>query len=112
VPRGWPSAYGRIGSDDVVYVSVWQNPELATTGPVRSDGKITADYTDTQPQRAATVAQFFVDRFLADSRAMQMRESSQACTFILGQVDLYAGQLAVAEAGLDEHARPVAMTAW
>ncbi len=30
-----------IGPDDVVTVSVWQHPELGTTGPVRSDGKIT-----------------------------------------------------------------------
>lgn len=62
---------------------------------------IRVDYWDTQPQRAANVAQFFVDRFLADSRAMQMRESSQAYAFILGQVDSYAAQLAAAEAGLE-----------
>lgn len=37
----WVSPEYLIGTDDIVAVSVWQNPELATTGPVRSDGKIT-----------------------------------------------------------------------
>lgn len=31
----------RIGADDRVQVTVWRNPELSTTGPVRPDGKIT-----------------------------------------------------------------------
>lgn len=30
----------RIGVDDVVQVSVWRNPELGVTAPVRPDGKI------------------------------------------------------------------------
>jgi polysaccharide export outer membrane protein len=30
----------RIGVDDMVQVSVWRNPELGTTAPVRPDGKI------------------------------------------------------------------------
>jgi polysaccharide export outer membrane protein len=30
----------RIGVDDRVQVSVWRNPELSVTGPVRPDGKI------------------------------------------------------------------------
>ena len=30
----------RIGVDDTVQVSVWRNPELAVTVPVRPDGKI------------------------------------------------------------------------
>lgn len=30
----------RIGVDDRVQVSVWRNPELSTTAPVRPDGKI------------------------------------------------------------------------
>jgi len=37
----WVSPGYLIGPDDVVTVSVWQHPELGTTGPVRSDGKIT-----------------------------------------------------------------------
>ena len=32
----------RIGVDDIVQVSVWRNPELGITVPVRPDGKITA----------------------------------------------------------------------
>lgn len=32
----------RIGVDDVVQVSVWRNPELGITVPVRPDGKITS----------------------------------------------------------------------
>jgi polysaccharide export outer membrane protein len=31
----------RIGSDDVLAVKVWQNPELDVSVPVRSDGRIT-----------------------------------------------------------------------
>ncbi len=31
----------RIGIDDVIAVSVWRNPELSVTGPVRPDGMIT-----------------------------------------------------------------------
>jgi polysaccharide export outer membrane protein len=30
----------RIGVDDVVQVSVWRNPELSVTAPVRPDGKL------------------------------------------------------------------------
>ncbi|KGM56257.1 sugar ABC transporter substrate-binding protein [Lysobacter daejeonensis GH1-9] len=30
----------QIGVDDIVQVSVWKNPELGVTGPVRPDGKI------------------------------------------------------------------------
>ena len=30
----------RVGVDDVVQVSVWRNPELGVTAPVRPDGKI------------------------------------------------------------------------
>ncbi len=36
-----PSAEYHIGIDDVIAVSVWRNPELSVTGPVRPDGKIT-----------------------------------------------------------------------
>jgi polysaccharide biosynthesis/export protein len=32
----------QIGVDDIVQVSVWRNPELGITVPVRPDGKITA----------------------------------------------------------------------
>ncbi|MFC0679132.1 XrtA/PEP-CTERM system exopolysaccharide export protein [Lysobacter korlensis] len=34
-----PEAY-QIGVDDVVQVSVWRNPDLSTTAPVRPDGMI------------------------------------------------------------------------
>lgn len=63
---------------------------------------IRIQYTDSQPERAARVAQFFADRFIADSRAMQMRESKSAEAFIGTQVTLYADQLAAAQAALSD----------
>src|SRR6267378_4597395 len=42
VSAGQPFAEGdyRIGVDDRVQVTVWRNPELFVTAPVRPDGKI------------------------------------------------------------------------
>ncbi|TMB25920.1 MAG: sugar ABC transporter substrate-binding protein [Deltaproteobacteria bacterium] len=45
--QGWPSPYSqpvreyRIAREDVVEVSVWKEPDLSRTLPVRPDGKIT-----------------------------------------------------------------------
>ncbi len=35
-----PSDVYRIGKDDIVQISVWRNPELSVTVPVRPDGRI------------------------------------------------------------------------
>lgn len=40
-PVAYVSPQYLIGADDVLAISVWQYPELATTAPVRSDGMIT-----------------------------------------------------------------------
>lgn len=107
--------FSRAVMDDVLALGGWlDDAPSAAERELRADvieartnlsapraNLIRIEYTDTQPQRAADVTQFFVDRFLADSHAMQIRESSQAYDFILGQVDSYAAQLAAAEAGLD-----------
>lgn len=39
-PAPGPAADYQIGVDDMVQVSVWRNPELSVTAPVRPDGKI------------------------------------------------------------------------
>lgn len=39
-PAPGPAADYQIGVDDMVQVSVWRNPELSITAPVRPDGKI------------------------------------------------------------------------
>ncbi|MFC5568934.1 XrtA/PEP-CTERM system exopolysaccharide export protein [Lysobacter yangpyeongensis] len=39
-PAPAPADEYQIGADDIVQVSVWRNPELSITAPVRPDGKI------------------------------------------------------------------------
>ncbi len=46
-----------IGADDVLYISVWKEPELTLTLPVRSDGMISVPLVDDVPAAGLTPMQ-------------------------------------------------------
>ena len=65
----------RIGVDDIVQVSVWRNPELGITVPVRPDGKITVPLVgdvDAGGRTPADVAKDIQDRLAAFVRDPQV----------------------------------------
>jgi uncharacterized protein involved in exopolysaccharide biosynthesis len=59
------------------------------------------EYWDTDAARAQKIAQLFADRFLAESRAAQQRESREAYEFIASEAARYEARLASAEARLE-----------
>jgi len=64
----------KIGVDDVVQVSVWRNPELSVTVPVRPDGKISVPLIgDVQaggrtPSQVAADVQKLLEHYVRDPR--------------------------------------------
>jgi polysaccharide chain length determinant protein (PEP-CTERM system associated) len=62
---------------------------------------IRIEYWDTDAARAQRIAQLFADRFMAESREAQMRESREAYEFIAGEAARYETRLAEAEARLE-----------
>lgn len=65
----------RIGVDDLVQVSVWRNPELGVTAPVRPDGKISVPLigdVDAGGHTPAAVARDIQDKLSAYVREPQV----------------------------------------
>lgn len=50
-----------IGSGDQLYISVWQNPELSLTVPVRPDGKISAPLIGDQQAQGLTAKNLSIE---------------------------------------------------
>lgn len=73
--RGGVDVY-RIGVDDIVQVSVWRNPELGITVPVRPDGKISVPLVGDVEAGGRTPAEVSAD--IQDKLAAYVRDPQVA----------------------------------
>ena len=65
------------------------------------ENMIRIEYWDTEPGRAQQLTQLFADRFMAESRDAQRRESREAYDFIAAEAEKYRVRLTDAEARLE-----------
>lgn len=64
---------------------------------------IRIEFRDRDPARAATMAQFFAERFMHESRTAQQLESAEAHDFIAAEVARYGTRLEQAEAAITRY---------
>jgi len=91
-PSGPPAEY-RLGLEDVVQITVWKEPGLSTTVPVRPDGKITvplvgevvaADHTANELE--AIITERLAQRVSSPVVSVAVHEINSARVFVLGEV--------------------------
>jgi polysaccharide biosynthesis/export protein len=82
-----------IGSDDVLAVSVWKEPEISRTVPVRSDGKITLPLIGEMvaggrtPKAVEAEIRERLKKFMADPEVTVIVQEVRSQTFnVLGEV--------------------------
>jgi polysaccharide biosynthesis/export protein len=87
-----PGEY-RIGVEDVLEISVWKEPQLATTAPVRPDGKVTVPLAGeidaagkTARELEEVLAQRFAARIASPTVSVVVKEINASRVFVLGEV--------------------------
>lgn len=87
-----PGEY-RIGIEDVLQIDVWKEPQLATTAPVRPDGKVTVPLAGeiqaagkTAKELEAELAQKFSQRIASPTVTVVVKEINAGRVFVLGEV--------------------------
>lgn len=93
VPNDVPSDYV-IGADDTLHVSVWKEPDLTATLPVRPDGKISLPLLDDVPAAGLTPMQLAdsiklkLKKYMADPRVtVVVTAMNSRRVFITGEVN-------------------------
>jgi polysaccharide biosynthesis/export protein len=91
--RAYGSSDFRLGPDDVIEVSVYQEKELSTTVPVRPDGKISVPLIGEMPASGKTAIELQKDiaekygRFISDpSVTVVVKEINSPKVSVLGEV--------------------------
>ena len=109
-----------IGTDDVLLISVWKEPDLTSTLPVRSDGMISVPLLDDvraaglTPMQLAAVLKERLKKYVADPRVtVVVTQTKSHRVYVLGEV-LHSGPIsllhnmtvlqALATAGFNEYA--------
>jgi polysaccharide biosynthesis/export protein len=87
-----PSEY-RIGVEDTLEISVWKEPQLATTAPVRPDGNITVPLAGevkaagrTAKELEVELAKRFSERINSPTVSVVVKEINSSRVFVLGEV--------------------------
>ncbi len=110
-----------IGADDTLHISVWKEPDLTTTVPVRADGMISVPLLDDvqaaglTPMQLAALIKERLKKYVADPRVtVVVTRTDSHRVYVLGEV-LHTGPItllhkmtalqALAAAGLTEFAK-------
>jgi polysaccharide export outer membrane protein len=87
-----PGEY-RIGVEDVVQVTVWKEPELDVTAPVRPDGKMTVPVAGeivakgrTAHELEAEIGQKLMSRIASPVVTVVVKEVNASRVFVIGEV--------------------------
>ncbi|HEV2402537.1 MAG TPA: polysaccharide biosynthesis/export family protein [Candidatus Sulfotelmatobacter sp.] len=114
-----------IGADDTLHISVWKEPDLTETLPVRPDGKISMPLLNDIPAAGLTPLQLRdsitekLKKYIADPRVtIVVTEMKSRRVFVTGEV-LHTGPMtllphmtalqALAQAGFNQFANPKAI---
>jgi polysaccharide export outer membrane protein len=101
-PGPTPSTDYLIGAGDNVMITVWRNPEVSTSVPVRPDGKITAPLVEDLEASGKTSTQLARDIEKALSKYIQQ---PVVTVIVTGFVSTYGEQIRV----IGQAARPQAL---
>ena len=87
-----PSEY-RIGVEDLLEITVWKEPQLSTSAPVRPDGKVTVPVAGevqaaghTAKELEVELASRFSKRIASPEVTVVVKEINASRVFILGEV--------------------------
>jgi polysaccharide biosynthesis/export protein len=97
---GVPADY-IIGADDMLHITVWKEPDMSSTLPVRPDGKISMPLLDDlqasgmTPMQLATAIREKLKKYIADPRVtVVVTAMNSQRIFVLGEV-VHSGPMAL-----------------